>query len=112
MTYALAAAQTALVAVLLVLSWSRERAWARAGVVAAGTWTLIFLIPSWVFAADPSLLTVGSRNRAIVTVDLSLVCLIIGYGVRQYAPRVDLAAPPRFRELARGHMATSSTTAG
>jgi hypothetical protein len=86
MTYALAGIQTALVAVLIVLSWSRERAWARAGVVVAGTWTLIFLIPSWVFAADPSLLTVGSRNGAIATVDLSLLCLIVGYAARQYGP--------------------------
>jgi hypothetical protein len=86
MTYALAGIQTALVAVLIVLSWSRERAWARAGVVAAGTWTLIFLIPSWVFAADPSLLTVGSRSGAIATVDLSLFCLIVGYGARRYGP--------------------------
>lgn len=83
MTYALAAAQTALVAVMIAVGWSRERGWAMAGVVAAGTWTLIFLIPSWIFAADPSLLTTGSRNGAVATVDLSLVCFIVGYGARR-----------------------------
>jgi hypothetical protein len=89
MTYVLAAAQTALVAVLVTVSWSRDLAWARAGVIAAGAWVLIFLIPSWIFAADPSLLTVGSRNGAIATVDLSLVCLIVGYtGARYAAGRV------------------------
>ena len=85
MTYVLAAAQTALVAVLVTVSWSRDLAWARAGVIAAGAWVLIFLIPSWIFAADPSLLTVGSRNGAIATVDLSLVCLIVGYAGARYA---------------------------
>jgi hypothetical protein len=85
MTYVLAAAQTALVAVLVTVSWSRDLAWARAGVTAAGAWVLIFLIPSWIFAADPSLLTVGSRNGAIATVDLSLVCLIVGYAGARYA---------------------------
>jgi hypothetical protein len=107
MTYALAGIQTALVAVLIVLSWSRERAWARAGVVAAGTWTLIFLIPSWVFAADPSLLTVGSRNGAIATVDLSLFCLIVGYGARQYdALRRASGRSHQVLRLARGRATT------
>jgi hypothetical protein len=85
MSYVLAAAQTVLVAVLVTVSWSRDLTWARAGVIAAGTWVLIFLIPSWIFVADPSLLTVGSRNGAIATVDLSLVCLIVGYGGARYA---------------------------
>lgn len=87
MTYVLAAVQTALVAVLIAVSWSPERTWAQAGVVAGGAWALIFLIPSWVFATDPSLLTIGSRNGAIATVDLSLVCLIIGYVGWGYARR-------------------------
>lgn len=105
MTYALAVAQTALVACLVAVSWSPERGWAQAGVVAGAAWTLIFLIPSWIFAADPSLLTIGSRNGAIATVDLSLVCFIAGYGARRYTsatrsvPRLrsglELAAPRR-----------------
>ncbi len=87
MTYVLAAVQTALVAVLIAVSWSPERTWARAGVVAGGAWTLIFLIPSWILATDPSLLTIGSRNGAIATVDLSLFCFIVGYSGRSYAQR-------------------------
>ena len=86
MTYALAAAQTALVGVLIAVSWSRERAWAQAGVIAAGTWTLIFLIPSWIFAADPGLFTTGSRNGAIATADLSLLCFIVGYAAWRHLP--------------------------
>jgi hypothetical protein len=103
MTYALAAVETALVVILAAASWSRERGWAQAGVVAAGTWTLVFLIPSWVFAADPSLLTVGSRNGAIATVDLSLLCFIAGYLARRRTTRTLLPAsrpltPVRSRE--------------
>ncbi len=80
MTYALATVQTVLLALLVAVGWSSAREWAGAGVVAAGTWLLIFLIPSWILTADPSLLTVGSLEGALASVDLSLVCFIAGYG--------------------------------
>jgi hypothetical protein len=107
MTYVLAAAQTVLVAVLVTVSWSRDLTWARAGVIAAGAWVLIFLIPSWIFVADRSLLTVGSRNGAIATVDLSLFCLIVGYGARQYdALRRACGRSHQVLRLARGRATT------
>lgn len=107
MTYVLTAAQTALVGALIAISWSREHGWAQAGVVAAGAWTLLFLIPSWIFAGDPTLLAVGSRNGAIGTVDLSLLCFIVGYGAWQFLAQRSSGSPGS----TPGH-ATSALSAG
>ena len=78
-TYMLAMLQTALVAWLAAIGWSSERTWARAGVIVAAAWIPTFLISSWVYAVNPSLLDIGPPNRALATVDLSLVCFIAGY---------------------------------
>jgi hypothetical protein len=78
-TYTLAVLQTALVAWLGAVSWTAQRTWARAGVITALAWIPTFLISSWIYAFNPSLLDVGPPNAAIATVDLSLVCFIAGY---------------------------------
>jgi hypothetical protein len=78
-TYMLAGLETVLVAWLAALGWTAERTWARAGVIAAAAWVPTFLIASWAYAINPSLLDVGPPNRPIATVDLSLVCFIAGY---------------------------------
>jgi len=75
----LAVLQTALVAWLATLGWTSERTWARAGVIVAAAWIPTFLISSWIYAVNPSLLDIGPPNRALATVDLSLVCFIAGY---------------------------------
>jgi hypothetical protein len=97
-TYLLAVLQTVLVAWLVVLSWSAERTWARVGVITAAAWIPTFLISSWIYAVNPSLLDVGGARGAIATVDLSLVCLIAGYasvrGRRVREAGVAAARPP------------------
>ncbi|MEA2197155.1 MAG: hypothetical protein QOJ25_1206 [Solirubrobacteraceae bacterium] len=89
-TYMLVLLQTALVAWLGALSWSAERTWARAGVIVTVAWIPTFLISSWIYAVNPSLLDVGPPNGAIATVDLSLVCFIAGY---VWPPRRGRVAP-------------------
>jgi hypothetical protein len=91
-TYLLAALQTVLVAWLGALGWTEERTWARAGVIVAGAWIPTFLISSWIYAINPSLLDIGPPNRAMATVDLSLVCFIAGYAWAVRRRGVDLAA--------------------
>jgi len=92
-TYMLAVLETALVAWLAALSWSRERGWARSGVICALAWIPTFLIASWIYAVNPSLLDVGPPNGAIATVDLSLVCFIAGYAWVARASAAGAVAP-------------------
>ncbi len=88
-TYMLAALQSVLVAWLGALGWTPERTWARTGVIVALAWIPTFLIASWIYAVNPSLLDVGPPNRAIATVDLSLVCFMAGYAWPARSTRIN-----------------------
>lgn len=92
-TYMLAVLQTVLVAWLGALGWTAERTWARVGVIVALAWIPTFLISSWIYAVNPSLLDVGSPNGAVATVDLSLVCLIAGYAWPPLRRKGDAGTP-------------------
>jgi hypothetical protein len=92
-TYMLAVLQTALVAWLAALGWTSSRTWARAGVICALAWIPTFLVASWIYAVNPSLLDVGPPNGAIATVDLSLVCFIAGYAWTSRASTTSATTP-------------------
>ena len=94
LTIVLCLLQTAMVAWLAVLGWSRERGWANVAVITAAAWVPIFLISSWVYAAHPDFLSdVAPPGPAVATVDLSLLCLIAGYlwGTHAAGPRAAVA---------------------
>jgi hypothetical protein len=76
---ALVVAQTAGVVCLGQLGWSGSRGWAAATVLFAAAWVLTLLVPSWIYAVDPSLLDVGRPAAPLAIVDLSLVALILGF---------------------------------
>ncbi|MGI8802553.1 MAG: hypothetical protein ACR2KV_10320 [Solirubrobacteraceae bacterium] len=77
--YALVIAQTASLVWLARLGWSRTRSWATAAVFVAAAWVPTFLVASWIYAIDPSLLDVAAPTASLALVDLSLLALIAGF---------------------------------
>jgi hypothetical protein len=109
--YMLAALQTVLVALLAALSWVPERGWARAGVITAVAWVPTFLIASWVYAASPALLDIGPPQRAIATVDLSLVCFIAAYAAIVYRGTISCRDTAPYVEVRRATLSRRAVLA-
>ena len=95
-----AAAQTLGVAWLGVRALAQPRTWASATFVAAASFAVLFVVPSWIFAVDPAMLDVGSPTEALLLVNVSLYALLLGWhlpvrrAVRQAARRSLLGIRP------------------
>ena len=75
---AFAAAQTLGVAWLFTESYDDHRKWATAGCVTAAAWTVTFVVPAWIYVADPSLLSAEESSKATAIVTASLFSTLIG----------------------------------
>lgn len=82
----LAVAQTASLIWLAQLAWSGSRGWACAGVIVVAAWVPTFLVASWIYAVNPSLLDIGPPTQALAIVELSLLALIAGFVLRRCQP--------------------------
>jgi phosphatidylglycerophosphate synthase len=78
LAFALVAAQTCGVGWLAQLGYARGGHWVSATFVTAAAWTPMFLVPSWVYVVDPSLLATNSPAQVVALVDLSLFALLAG----------------------------------
>lgn len=91
-----ALAQTVGVAWLLLLGWDASRRWATAVFVVALAWIPLFLVPSWVYAIDPSMLDVPiTPQSAIGIIDGSLFAFVFGVLVATRVMGTDASAPAR-----------------
>jgi hypothetical protein len=90
----LATGQTAAVAWLALRSVSGRDGWASAGMILAGAWSFAFLVPEWIYVADPGLAAGLPLADAIAITTLALFAVICGNELVRVAwpPRPVLAA--------------------
>jgi hypothetical protein len=95
-TFALAVQQTFGVVWLFWLGYSRQRGWVSATFVTAAAWAPLFLVPCWIYAINPSLLTTtASADQPLALVNISLFALITGLLVSRSPPAADTRFPRR-----------------
>ena len=79
---AFAVAQTAIVASLILRALRERRGWRGAQFVVAVSLLLLFTVPCWLYALDPTLLDRGSPARATLIVNIALYGYALGLLVR------------------------------